>query len=517
MTEIVHSTLKKATKGTVLVFAGSVGSVLLWFAVKVLIIRGITTEEFGIYALVTTIAGILCSLASLGIGGGATRYISLAIGKAREEDIPSLSRSSLQMGVISGTATFVLLFLLAGPVSQSLFYKPELAAPLRVISFTVPLTVMIGIISSILRGHNIIRPKVYFEDIGKPLFFLALIGVVLVMKLPFIYVIGAFTLSVAIAFVSISTYGYKKIGLNPFAVTGGKHRKELLKFSFPLLVGTMTYMVITWTDTLMLGRYTTSEAVGVYNVSISLARLLLFALNALMFVFLPMAGEMYGGGHMRELERTYQVLTKWVFSATLPIFFVLCVFPEMTITFLFGERLVDAAVPLRILSLGMIFSVFFGANGLLLVAMGYTKTVMNVSLFSAALNVVLNYIFIKRLGYGTVGAAVASMICFIISNILVSFILYRRSRIHPLIPEHIKPVLGSAAIGLIIYAVAKSAPLYIWMLPLYFVLFVGGYVLSLFLSRSLGREDVEMLYAISEKTGLEMRQLKRIVHRFSGK
>ena len=66
-------------------------------------------------------------------------------------------------------------------------------------------------------------------------------------------------------------------------------------------------------------------------------------------------------------------ITKWGFSGTLPIFFILFLFPEMTIYYLFGEGFDASASPLRILSAGYIFYVLFGTNATLLITVGKSR------------------------------------------------------------------------------------------------------------------------------------------------
>jgi O-antigen/teichoic acid export membrane protein len=280
------------------------------------------------------------------------------------------------------------------------------------------------------------------------------------------------------------------------------------------MVAGVAHTVLLWTDTLMLGRYGSAADVGAYNVSTSLARLVMFPLAALAFVFMPIAGRLFASGKMQELKRAYQVLTKWVFSATLPILFVLLFFPAIAISFLFGEGFSEAIAPLRLLCLGFTVHVFLGTNIMLLTVLGLPHIVMMNSAGAALLNVVLNYIFIKLLGLGLKGAALASMVSYIQANLIASFILYRRSGLHPLTPQYLKPVLSSALVGLAIYALAKALPFQLWILPLHLVLFLGGYFWALLLTRSLEAEDLDLLKAISERTGIQTEWLRRCIGRF---
>src|SRR5208337_3755167 len=91
-------------------------------------------------------------------------------------------------------------------------------------------------------------------------------------------------------------------------------------------------------------------------------------------------------------------------------------------------------------------------------------------------------------------------------------ILHRRYGIKPFTFRYLRPVFGSMVIGLIIYIIAKALPLYLWMLPLYLILFMTGYLLSLILLRGLDSDDISIFELISEKTGLKMQGLRSFLH-----
>jgi O-antigen/teichoic acid export membrane protein len=511
MSEAVSSSLRTAVKGTVFVLAGMIASQALWFVTRLLIVRNLSTEDLGTYSLVVGIVSIVSFLASMGLWEGSSRYISIFLGQGRKEDADAVHRSSLMIGAIVGAMTFAAMFLLSGFLSNYIFYKPELSMPLRVISFFIPVFVMAYSLAAVLRGYGKMGPRVYFMDIGQPLFFLIFFCVVLFLGLPFISVIYAYVLSMAAVFLLIAGYGYQKTGISPFAFTRGGHVRELLRFSIPVMIIDAMSLIFRWADTLMLGRYGSSEEVGIYSVSVSLAVFLSLPLLALDAVYMPIAGDFYAKNLLSDLSRTYKVLTRWIFALTLPVFFILFFFPEMTITFLFGNRFSDAVLPLRVLSIGYLIFAFLGANAMLLLVLGHSGTVMKVFTAGTVLNILLNYILIKHAGLGMLGAAVASMASVSTISIVGSYILYRMSGIHPLAPGYLKPVIGSAIIGLIIYAAAKNLPLYSWILPVYFILYICGYVASLVLTRSLEAEDIFLIKKIMERAGVAPEAAQRIM------
>jgi O-antigen/teichoic acid export membrane protein len=511
----VESYLKSAAKGSTFVFLGTISSILLWFATKVLIIRYTTKEELGIYSLAVAVVGLIGLIAGAGLQDGSTRFISLCLSEGREKDADAVSKGTLQLSMIFGATASLLLIVAAGPLARHSFYMPELITPFRVIAFFAFFQVVSGALVGIIRGYGIISPRVYFINIGQPLFFLLLLAIFFALGFSYLCTTYSFVLAMILSCVGIGAYGYRKIRLNPLVLRGGDFRKELLRFSIPLVGVAAMAMILNWTDTLMLGRYTGAEDVGVYSVSVSLARLLTFALSAVGFVFMPLAGEMYARKQTDELKITYQILTKWIFATTLPVFFVLFLFPEMTITFLFGERYVVSSDALRVLSLGFMFSVFVGANNIPLIIMGRSKSLMNVSIFSAVLNIILNYVFISMLGYGVMGASSATAVSYFFMHGANALILYRVSGIHPITSRYLKPIVGSAIIGLMVYAIAQILPPSAWMLPVYFVVFVAGYLCALLLSRSLEREDIAMFESISRKTGLNSDFLRKVLMRFA--
>jgi len=512
----VNSSLKAAVKGTALVFAGIAVNQTIWFITRLLIVRNLSKEELGVFSLSFAIVSIIALLASMGLKEGSPRYISIFSAQGRKEDADAIHRSSLKIGLITGIGTCLVIFLLSGILSRYVFYKPELDVPLMVIAFFIPAHVMALILASVLRGYGSISPNVYFVEIGQPFLFLVFVCLIFLFGMPFISIIYAYVFSMTAAFALIAYYAYRQTGIGPFTVAGGHdYVRELLKFSVPVLSIDVVFLLFRWTDTLVLGRYGSAEEVGIYSVAASLAVFLSLPLAALWYVYLPIAGELYARNRISDLSMTYKVLTKWIFAVTLPMFFILFFFPEMTLAFLFGARFEVSAAPLRILSLGYLFTAFVGANSMLLLVFGLSKAVMKVSALCALLNVLLNYVLIKHIGLGIKGAALATMISLIAVGLGYSFALYRHNGMHPIASAYLKPVIGSAVVGMAIYAAAKSLPLNFWMLPVYFLLYVCGYFVSLVVTRSLDAEDVLLFGELMKRTGVSPEVTKNIIGRIS--
>ncbi len=515
MTDNINASLETAAKGTAILIFGTVASNILWFAIKLIIIKTSTAEQLGTYSLAVAIISVITLVASLGVHEGATKYVSSLLGKGKKTEASAAGKFSLKTGMLSGTAACTALFLFSGTLSRHLFYKPELENPLRILSISIPFTVLSWICVWILRGHGVMRAKVYYLDIGIPLFFLIFLALSFTLSFSFNNILYAFSLSSIAVFASAGIYGYKKIKLNVLSIKGAVRYDGFVNFSLAALFLGLMLVLFGWTDTLVLGRYTSLKAVGIYNIGVLLANLLLFPFIAVGFVFMPMAGEMFAQGRLPELGRTFQILTKWIFSATLPIFFVLFFFPEMVIAFLFGVRFLGAVLPLRILSAGFLFQTALGPGISMLMAMGHSRHIRNISIMGTFLNISLNYLMVKRLGLGLAGAATATMLSYSSISIMNCLVLYRISGFHSVTTRYIRPIVWSAVIGSAIYAVAKILPLNFWMLPFYLFFFIGGYFVMLLLSGGFDAEDIILLCRLSEKVGIKSDRIWKIACQFN--
>jgi O-antigen/teichoic acid export membrane protein len=513
MTEIIDSSIKKAVKGASLVLSGTVVSTLLLIATKILIVRNTTKEELGAYTLTIAIATVFALVATLGVHEGIARFISVLVSSDKRDESDYLSRSAIRITLISSVFANLLLCLFAELLSVHVFNSTEYVRPLRIISFSIPFLVMAQTVNAILRGHGIIASKVYYLDVGIPLFFLVLLCGVFFLNLSLHSILYAYGFSVVLGCLAIGTYGHRKIGLNPLLFQGGRRSGELIRFSIPLLIGVILALIMNWSDILMLGRYAGPKTVGVYEVSSSLSKTLMLPLAALEYVFLPVAGGLHGRGQTRELARTYQVLTKWIFSVTVPIFFMLFAFPEQIVTVLFGDRFLDAVPALRILSCGLLFHGFWGPNGILMVVIGMPREISGVSMFGAVLNVLLNYSLISLFPLGSIGASLATIGTYIALNILVTAIIYYKCKIQPMTRNYGKAIACAIGTGVLVFIMASTFPLHAWLVPVYGLLFIIGYCGSLILSRSIDAEDVSLFHSIVEAARAKGLPLKSSITR----
>jgi O-antigen/teichoic acid export membrane protein len=463
--------------------------------------------------LALVLLNIFVIVSAMGVQEGSTRYIAHFRAKGDRSKVKGVIVSSIQITLVSSVFIAILLFLASNFISN-FFHTNELSTPLKIFSICIPFATLTGTFLSLFRGFDRVDAKVYFADILGNLFFLLSLAIVFLFGLSFLGVIYANLAAIILTFIVVVIYAVKELPIKGTeTVNIPIVRKELLLFSVPLLTTVMLGMILAWTDTLMLGYFKTPIDVALYNGAIPIAKLIGVPLASMLFLYTPITSQLYSQNLMPEIKRNYAILTKWIFTATLPAFLIIFLFPDTVLEFFFGSNYVQASVALKIVVFGFFIHTFFGPNGATLIAMGKVRVLMWAALFSAILNVVLNLSLIPP--FGIIGAATSSAIALCAVNILMAAKLFRLFGVHSFTKTLLKPGITSIAIIFMFYLLSKDLlTVTFWMLPLLFILFNAIYGLSLLLTKSLDNEDVMIFLAIEKKMGINLKRIKKILKKF---
>jgi O-antigen/teichoic acid export membrane protein len=516
MQQTLSDSLVKITKGAGIAFVGYLVSMLLGLIGRPLIVRCGTEADYGVYSLALVILNICAIIATLGLTTGTPRSVAYARGQNDTERVKKLIPASVQLSLIAGVSLGIILFFTADIIAARIFHDAALGFPLKIFALGIPFFTLINVLVSIFQGFEDVKPTAYFQYILRSLLLPLFLLPIVFLNLPFTGVFYALLASLVISCVVLIVYTVRRL---PFPIkfrtglSANPVARELLLFSLPLLGATLLALIITSADTLMLGGLKSSADVGLYNAARPLVDVIRAPLSALGLIYVPVASWLYAQGSIPEMRRIFSVLTKWICSATLPLFLILFLFPETVLSFLFGASYTSAATVLRILSLGLIISNFFGPSGSTLAVMGEVRFVMWVYLAAALLNIGLNFALIPPLGIE--GAAIAFVVAVNFLNFTYCLKLYRLAKALPLSKNLLKPTLASIALVFIFQFIFRnSVTVTWWMLPLLFILYYLIYGLAILLTKSFDQEDIAMLLAMEKRAGVNLSFIKKILRRF---
>ena len=290
---------------------------------------------------------------------------------------------------------------------------------------------------------------------------------------------------------------FKEIISTPF-------NSEILKFSIPLMFVSAIGIIMHWIDVLMLGIFADASSVGMYHPierTSGLIRMILFAFAG---IFAPLFSQYFYENNLDKMKEIYQLSTKWILAASLPLFIFLILFSSQMLM-LFGSEF-DNALALKILATGIMIQAFFGLGSSSLTMSGFSNINLLNVLVALFVNIAMNIVLIPK--YGIIGAASATTIALLLISFLRFFENYYILRLNVFSSRLFKPLIagfltaGSAIIFerniLILIDYSSSIlNLMLYLLSAIFFVFVGYF--SFYMLLRIDKEDKDMIDSLKQK------------------
>jgi O-antigen/teichoic acid export membrane protein len=499
---LLDSSLKLLAKTSIIVFIGVFLSKVLTYLYRIIIARYFGPEVYGLFSLAIMIAGWFVAFSSLGLYDGIIRFISLYRGKKELNKIKSLFKISFAFLSLSSIAFGIFLFYSSNFISVTIFHNSDLILFLKIFSFLIPFTVISYPFLSVLRAYEEIGWHSFvfniIQNLTKLIFLLFFIFLGMKSEaVAFSHTIGA----LCMLLFSYYICKYKVPQLFGKSNLTKKERKPLIKdlfiYSIPLLFSAIINILFTWVDSFSIGYFKSALEVGFYNAAVPIAMILTIIPDLFMQLFFPMITKEYSKKNFGLIKELSKQVNKWIFIILLPATILLSLFPGAAINILFGSEYLVAETALRFLTLGMFFyCLFIVSNNLLSMAGKSNILLINVTIL-AVINAILNFILVPK--YGINGAAFSTMFCYIIFGIILLFESNYYISIIPLKRKMLKVLLVSLVPLFILLFVRKFILINLLNLFILTITFLLLYVLLMFITGCLDKNDILILTTIKKK------------------
>lgn len=493
-----------------IVFVGLVVHMGLGFLSRWLIATQLGSVSYGAVSLGYTVMLTAVVVVLLGIDVGIGRYLPRYDDPER---IRGVLVSAFELVVPLAVGAALALTLLADPIGRYGFGDPGTVPILRIFALSVPLAVFVRLTVGTARGLKEALPRVVLQNLTLPISRFVLIAVAIFVGFDEAGVAWAYAASYALTTTFALYYLLAKTPILGDSPAERIHR-TLLGFSAPLMVTATMNIAFSNLDTLMLGALSTTGDVGIYNAAYPLSNLLTVFLTAFAFIFMPSISELHSDGDAQQLRRLYQLVTKWIALAALPVALALIFFPSVIIRYTFGQEYLSGALALSVLSLGFFVHVVAGPSGDTLTAIGETRLVMYDNIFVVVTNALLNLALIPR--YSFLGAAVASTAGFVLMNGLYIYQVRRDVGTHPFRWSLFRPALAASGLWLALYGLVVTVSS-VTLLSFLAVVAVFGLAYPLVVVRFGGveREEVELLERVERDADVDLGRVKALARRLA--
>jgi O-antigen/teichoic acid export membrane protein len=321
---------------------------------------------------------------------------------------------------------------------------------------------------------------------------------VAVTSLGVIFLAGAYTISALIVFI-VALILFRDY---PVSKPNKKYLKSYAKFAIPAMVGEISFMVSINLDKIMIGYFFDFNEVGYYIPVQQIITPLMFIATATGMILLPTISAIHSKNdkYIEQIKQITHAAERYGSMFAVPIIMLIIVFSESIVSIILGDEFLSSINILRILALMPLFAITIRPYGILIEGINRPDIAGKLDFFVVLINILLNLIFIPKelggvelFGFGAIGAALATLISWVIRSLLIHIFVYKLTRIKPN-PKVIVHFITGVVIGASLYFVTGTIPSYqpYYIVPLS-VIGVGCYFGILYFVRDFRKDDIHFL------------------------
>ena len=487
---------KIAVKGAFIVLAISLIAGLGGYFVRLVLARGLSVEDFGLFNSVFSFLGLVGFFKSLGFDKALIKFIP----EFRHEKRNDLIKSSIIYVTIILLITNLIViggvYLLSNYLAMKFFHSPQAVDLLKLLAIAFFIDSFVYIVRFAFQGF---KEMAYFSVVEVARMLLVLIIVLFGFKLGYgglSVVAFAYIMTPIILMISFTSIFLKKIFPEFFAsslVFDGLLFKKISNYGLFVVETSAAGLVLYYTDIMALTYFSGLAAVGLYAVALPTVKVFMFFPRAVSGILVPLTSELWVKKRKDLLKAGVESLYKYPFIIIVPLVLAIFSFADIIINVLYGSSYIPAANAMRILSIGMIFAVIYATNIDFFAGIGKPQITTKIVYTAAIINFIANMALIPIIGIN--GAAISTTIGYFIMMVMGLF--YIRKFIDVSFPKAIwaKTFFAGIIFVFVIWILKKVLEWNVWieMIVVLWAAFIV-YICLLFILKIISLEEVNSLY-----------------------
>jgi O-antigen/teichoic acid export membrane protein len=422
-----EASVTKRLAGTIFIIR--VVSAGLAYLSQILLARWMGGSDYGVYVYVWTWVLLLGSMMDFGISASAQKLIP---------EYRTRGEHALLRGFLSGSRwmTFavssIVSLLLAGMVkSLSPWIEPNTVLPLYIGCLTLPAFVVANTQDGIARSHDWMRLGLMPQFIVRQSLIIGLTAGAFALGFNLGATVAMLASAAAVWLAMIGQMLVLNRRLAGHIEPGAKAYdfRGWLAVSLPILLVESFYLLLSYTDVLMLQQFRSSEEVGVYFAVVKTLALVSFIHYAISATTAHRFAEYHALGDKARLSAYVAHAIQWTFWPSLAATIVLLALGK-PLLWLFGPQFVVGYDIMFIAAIGLVVRSAIGPVERLLNMLGHQHICALAYALAFVMNVVLCLILVPR--YGGHGAAAATTISLAFETVLLFWIVRQRLGLHVL-------------------------------------------------------------------------------------
>lgn len=180
------------------------------------------------------------------------------------------------------------------------------------------------------------------------------------------------------------------------ALTSGSIKKQLVLFSIPIFLGTLLQQLYNVIDAVVAGRLVNEDALSAIGVSVPIYLLFVSVILGLAIGITILLAQFFGAKQFGQIRSLISTMSIFLLVLGLVMAFIEAIFakPLLQVTQTPAELLESATAYLRMVFLGIPFSMLYNMLGAVMRSFGETKMPLYALVVSSIINLVLNIVFV---------------------------------------------------------------------------------------------------------------------------
>jgi len=394
------------------------------FLVMLITSRFFGADALGIVSICMAILSFAAIFGKLGMDVALMRYIAGFSFKKDFSAVKKIYLTGWRFILPTGILITAFLYFSASFFAEHIFHKPDLKQTLQLNAlFVLPLITLL-INSEAIRGVEKIKTYTFLQtsavSVLATISLLAAICFSTGKYIPVYIQFGSITIAAIISKVMWLKYSHwfdasptpPKEGLE---ILPEKIGKVLIRTSSPMFTTTIMQLIASWAGVLIMASYYSEAETGVFNAIVRTSTFVNITIHAINSIASPRFAAAYSSGRLDELKKFSRESTRMIFISSLPLFFVLFLFPHFVLS-VFGKDFTGHETSLMILLIGQLLVSFSGLASQILNMADREKLLRNIAIVTAIVNVAFCFILIPP--YGVLGGAIAQVAGMLTWNVL---------------------------------------------------------------------------------------------------
>jgi O-antigen/teichoic acid export membrane protein len=422
-----EASVTKRLAGTI--FLIRVVSAALAYLSQILLARWMGGSDYGVYVYVWTWVLLLGSMMDFGISASAQKIIPEYRTRSEHALLRGFLSGSRWMTLIVSSVVSVLLAVMVKGLSP--WIDANAVLPLYIGCVTLPAFVVANTQDGIARAHDWMRLGLMPQFIVRQSLIIGFTAgaFALGLKLGATTAMLASAAAVWIAMIGQMVVLNRRLDGHVEAGVKAYDFRGWLAVSLPILMVEGFYLLLSYTDVLVLQQFRSSEEVGVYFAVVKTLALVSFIHYAMAATTAHRFAEYHALGDKARLSAYVAHAIKWTFWPSLAATILLLALGK-PLLWLFGPQFVTGYDIMFIAAIGLVVRAAIGPVERLLNMLGHQHVCALAYALAFVMNVVLCVALVPR--FGGHGAAAATSISLVFETVLLFWIVRRRLGLHVL-------------------------------------------------------------------------------------